>query len=57
VESGCTHTEIDGQLVKEEKIKTKPVYFFFEVFNTNRTKNREVIRMAPLKVEINKHKE
>ena len=57
MKSGCTHTEIDGQLVKEEKIKTKPVYFSFEVFNTDRTKNREVIRMAPLKVEINKHKE
>ena len=29
----------------------------FEVFNANRTKNREVTRFTPLEVEINGHKE
>ena len=27
----------------------------FEVFNTNKTKNREVIRFVPLELEINEH--
>jgi len=27
----------------------------FEVFNTDGTKNKEVTRFAPLKLEINKH--
>jgi len=57
VDSGCTHTEIDKQLVKEKKIQTKPINFSFEVFNTDRTKNREVTRVAPLEIEINSHKE
>jgi len=29
----------------------------FKVFNTNGTKNEEVMQFAPLEVEINKHKE
>ena len=57
VDKGCTYTEIDKQLVKEEKIKTKPMNQLFEVFNANRTKNREVTQYAPLEVEINRHKE
>ena len=57
VDSGCTYTEIDEQLVKEKKIQTKAIDFSFEVFNANRTKNGEVTRVAPLKVEINGHKE
>lgn len=57
VNSGCTHMGIDKQLVKEEKIKTKPLDFSFEVFNTNGTKNEEVTRIAPLKVKINGYKE
>ena len=56
VDSGCMYIEIDKQLVKEERIKTKPVNFSFKVFNTDRTKNGEVTRMVPLKVKINKHK-
>ena len=56
MDSRCTHTGIDEQLVKEEKIKTKPLDFSFEVFNTNSTKNREVTRIVPLKVKINGHK-
>jgi len=43
VDSRYTHTEINKQLVKEEQIKTKPADIAFEVFNTDRTKNREVI--------------
>jgi len=56
VDSGCTHTEIDEQLVKDKRIQTKPINFSFEVFNTNRTKNREVTKVASLEIEINRHK-
>jgi len=31
--------------------------FSFKVFNTDDTKNGEVIRITPLEVEINRHKE
>ena len=57
VDSVCTHTGIDEQLVKEKKIQTKAIDFSFEVFNTDGTKNGEVTKVAPLKVEINGHKE
>jgi len=57
VDSGCTHTGIDKQLVKEKRIQTKNINFSFEVFNADGTKNREVTKMAPLEVEINGHKE
>ena len=54
--SECTHIGIDEQLVKEEKIKKKPLDFSFEVFNADGTKNREVTRIVPLEVKINRHK-
>ena len=57
VDSRCTHTEIDEQLVKDKRIQTKPINFSFEVFNADRTKNGEVTRMVPLEIEINSHKE
>jgi len=57
VDSRYTHTGIDKQLVKDKKIQTKPVDFSFEIFNTDSTKNREVIRIAQLEVEINRYKE
>jgi len=57
VDSGCTHTGIDKQLVKEKKIQMKAIDFSFEVFNADRTKNGEVTRVAPLEVEINGYKE
>ena len=57
VDSRCTHTEIDEQLVKDRRIQTKPINFSFKVFNADGTKNGEVIKMAPLEVEINRHKE
>ena len=57
VDSGCTHTGIDEQLVKDKRIQTKPINFSFEVFNADGTKNREVTKVAPLEVEINGHKE
>jgi len=44
-------------LVKDKRIQTKLINFLFEVFNANETKNREVTRVTPLEVEINKHKE
>ena len=57
VDSGCTYTKINKQLVKEERIKTEPMKRSFEVFNTDRIKNREVTRFALLEVEINRYKE
>jgi len=57
VDSECTHIGIDEQLVKDKKIQTKPINFSFEVFNTDRTKNGEVTRVASLEIKINGHKE
>ena len=57
VDSGCTHTGIDEQLVRNKRIQTKKIDFSFEVFNTDGTKNGEVTKVAPLEVEINGHKE
>ena len=56
VDSGCTHTGIDEQLVKDKRIQTKSINFSFEVFNIDRTKNGEVTKVAPLEIEINGHK-
>ena len=42
MDSGCTHTGIDKQLVKEERIKTEPMDRSFKVFNADRTRNGEV---------------
>jgi len=57
VDSGCTHTGIDEQLVKDKRIQTRSIKFSFEVFNADRTKNGEVTKVAPLEIEINGHKE
>ena len=56
VDSGCTYTGIDKQLVKNKRIQTKLIKFLFEVFNTDRTKNGKMTKVAPLEIEINKHK-
>jgi len=57
VDSGCTHTGIDEQLVKDRRIQTKKIDFSFKVFNADETKNGEVTKVVPLEVEINGHKE
>jgi len=57
VDSGCTHTGINKQLVKDKRIQTRPINFSFEVFNVNGTKNGEVTRVVPLEVKINRYKE
>jgi len=57
VDSGCTHTGINKQLVKDKRIQTKKIDFSFEVFNADGTKNGEVTKVVPLEVEINGHKE
>ena len=54
---GCTHTGIDEQLVKDKKIPTKPINFSFEVFNADSTKNREVTKVVPLEIKIDRHTE
>jgi len=56
VDSRCTHTGINEQLVKDKRIQTKSIDFSFKVFNTNGIKNREVTKVAPLEIEINGHK-
>jgi len=55
VDSGCTHTGIDKQLVKDKRIQTRPINFSFKVFNVDGTKNREVTKVAPLEIEINRY--
>jgi len=41
--------------VKEKRIKTEPIDRLFEVFNTDRTKNKEVTRFTLLvRVENNR---
>jgi len=55
VDSGCTHTEIDKQLVKEKRIKVEPMDRSFKFFNGDGTKNGEVTRFALLEVKINRH--
>jgi len=57
VDSECTHTGMNKQLVKNKRIQTKLINFSFEVFNADRTKNGEVTRVVPLEIEINGHKE
>ena len=57
VDSECTHTGIDEQLVKNKKIQTRPINFLFRVYNTNRTKNGDITKMTLLEVEINRYKE
>ena len=56
VNSRCTHTRINEQLVKDKRIQTRPINFPFEVFNVNKTKNREVTRVTSLEIKINRHK-
>ena len=57
IDSGYIYTGIDKQLVKNKRIQTKPINFSFEVFNADRMKNREVTRVALLKIKINSYKE
>ena len=50
------HIGIDKQLVKKKRIQTRPIKFSFEVFNMDRTKNREVTKVASLEIKINGYK-
>jgi len=56
VDSRCTHTGIDKQLVEDKRIQMKPINFSFKVFNADETKNGEVTRVVPLEIEVNGHK-
>ena len=56
VDSGYIHTGINEQLIKDKKIQTRPINFSFEVFNTDRTKNKEITKVVPLEVKINRYK-
>ena len=44
-------------MVKDKRIQTRLINFSFKVFNADRTRNREVTKVVPLEIEINKHKE
>jgi len=55
VNSEYTYTRIDKQLAKEKKIKIKPIDRSFKFFNTDGTKNREVIIFVLLELEINRY--
>jgi len=57
VDSGYTYIRINEQLVKDKKIPTKPIDFSFEVFNADGTKNREMTKVMPLEIEIDKYTE
>ena len=56
VDSRCIYMEINKQLVKEKQIQTKLINFSFEVFNADGIKNREVTKVVPLEIEINRYK-
>ena len=51
MDSEYTHTGIDKQLVKKERIQTKPIDRLFEIFNIDTTKNEEVTWYMPLEVK------
>ena len=57
MDSWCTYIDIDKQLVKDEKIQTKPINFLFGVYNIDETKNEDITKVALLEVKINEHKE
>ena len=46
VDSECTYTEIDKQLVKDKRIQTRPINFSFKVFNADGTKNGEITKVV-----------
>ena len=52
-----TYTEINKQLVKKEWIKIELIDKLFKIFNTNRIKNREVMRYTLLELGINRYTE
>ena len=37
VDSGCTHTGIDKQLVKDKRIQSRPINFLFKVFKDRKS--------------------
>ena len=57
VDFRCTYIGIDKQFVKDKKIQTRPINFSFGVYNVDGTKNGNVMKVAPLEIEINGHKE
>ena len=57
MDSECTHTGIDRQLVKKKRIPIRPINFSFKVFNADGTKNGEVTKVVSLEIKINRYKE
>ena len=47
---------IDKQLVKDKRIQKRLINFSFRVYNIDRTKNKDVMKVALLEVKINRYK-
>jgi len=45
VYSGYTHMEINKQLVKNKRIQLRPINFSFGIYNIDRTKNGDVMKV------------
>ena len=46
---------IDKQLVKDKRIQKRLINFSFRVYNIDRTKNKDVMKVALLEVKIYRH--
>ena len=57
MDSRCTYTRINEQLVKDKRIQTRLINFLFRVYNADETKNGDITKVVLLEVEINRHKE
>jgi len=57
VDSRCTYTRINEQLVKDKRIQTRLINFLFRVYNADETKNGDITKVVLLEVKINRHKE
>jgi len=45
VDSGYTHMKINKQLVKDKRIQPRPINLSFGIYNIDRTKNGDVMKV------------
>jgi len=57
IDSRCTNTTITRKTVKEKEIPTKSLPKLFNVYNSDRSRNREKIirEFVPLEINSNRH--
>jgi len=57
IDSRCTNTTIARKTVKEKEIPTKSLLKLFNVYNSDRSRNREKIirEFVPLEINSNRH--